>query len=86
MQIQWERLLRETGATPSPGTVVAVTFRLNDKGAVTDITADDSPGPQHPKRLCVSAITARSPYGEWSDEMIAVLGHEQEMTFTFYYN
>ncbi len=86
VQIQWERLLRETGATPSPGTVVAVTFRLNDKGAVTDITADDSPGPQHPKRLCVSAITARSPYGEWSDEMIAVLGHEQEMTFTFYYN
>jgi len=86
VQIQWERLLSETGSMPSPGTVVVVTFRLNDEGAVTDITADDSPGPQHPKRLCVSAITARSPYGKWSDEMVAVLGHEQELTFTFYYN
>lgn len=86
VQVQWERLIAETGSKPSPGTVVVVTFRLNDEGKVTEITADDSPGPQHPKRLCVTAITARSPYGQWSDEMITVLGHEQELTFTFYYN
>ncbi len=86
VQVQWDRLIDETGSKPSPGTVVVVTFRLNDEGKVTEITADDSPGPQHPKRLCVTAITARSPYGNWSDEMIAVLGHEQELTFTFYYN
>jgi len=36
-------------------------------------------------RACVSAITTRAPYGDWTDDMIAVLGSEQEMTFSFYY-
>jgi len=33
----------------------------------------------------VSAITERAPYGEWSEDMIALLGKEQELTFTFHY-
>jgi len=32
-----------------------------------------------------TAITDRAPYGTWTDDMKAVLGEQQEMTFTFYY-
>lgn len=71
---------------PPPGTIVRVTFIINDKGDITDIAPGDGEAPLQAKRACVSAITARAPYGKWSDDMVAVLGHEQEMTFTFYYN
>ena len=38
-----------------------------------------------PGCACVSAITDRAPYGPWTDDMKAMLGSQQEMTFTFYY-
>ena len=37
------------------------------------------------EKACTSAITARAPYGPWTDDMIAVLGQSQELTFTFFY-
>jgi hypothetical protein len=37
------------------------------------------------EKACAAAITARAPYGPWTDDMIAVLGEEQELTFVFYY-
>ena len=86
VQVQWERLIAASNTYPPPGTVVIVTFRMNDEGKIVEIAADDGPGPQQPKRICVTAITDRSPYGKWSDEMIAVLGHAQELTFTFHYS
>jgi len=33
----------------------------------------------------VSAITDTAPYGDWTDDMIAILGNEQSLTFVFYY-
>ena len=33
----------------------------------------------------MSAITDARPTDQWTDDMIAVLGTQQEMTFTFYY-
>jgi len=86
VQIQWERLIVQSSVYPPPGTIVRVTFIINDKGDITDIAPGDGEAPLQAKRACVSAITARAPYGKWSDDMVAVLGHEQEMTFTFYYN
>ena len=86
VQIQWERLIVQSSVYPPPGTIVRVTFIINDKGEITDIVPGDGEAPLQAKRACVSAITARAPYGKWSDDMVAVLGHEQEMTFTFYYN
>jgi len=86
VQIQWERLIVQSSVYPPPGTIVRVTFIINDKGDITDIAPGDGESPLQAKRACVSAITARAPYGKWSDDMVAVLGHEQEMTFTFYYN
>lgn len=86
VQIQWERLIVQSSVYPPSGTVVAVKFRLNSEGKITDIEPDDREAPILAKRTCVSAITARAPYGAWTKEMISVLGNEQELTFTFYYS
>ena len=34
---------------------------------------------------CQNAITYPQPYRKWTDQMIAVLGDSQEITFGFYY-
>ena len=36
-------------------------------------------------RVSVDAIAQRAPYGEWTEEMIRVLGEKTEITFTFHY-
>lgn len=85
VQIQWERLLIESRVSPPRGTRVKVVFRLNSKGEVSAIVTSESNGGQQAEYACVNAITSRAPYGDWTDDMIAMLGQEQELTFTFYY-
>lgn len=85
VQAQWERLILRSIYYPASGTTVKVTFKLDSTGAVTEIVDIVSQGGELAKRLCVSAIAERAPYGEWTDDMIAVLGKEQEITFTFFY-
>ena len=34
---------------------------------------------------CQNAITYPQPYRKWTDQMIAVLGDSQELTFSFYH-
>lgn len=85
VQIQWERILTQSRVYPSSGTRVAVKFILNDQGVVTQFVSVEGSASELGKQSCVSAIAARSPYGEWTDDMKQVLGTQQEMTFTFYY-
>jgi len=85
VQIQWERLILSMSAMPAGGSMVAVKFIMNDEGKITNITHVDTSANETASRACVSAITDRSPYGPWTDDMKAVLGTQQEMTFTFYY-
>ncbi len=86
VQIQWDRILIQSRIYPSPGTTVSVKFRLNNKGQVTEIISVGPAGaPDQASRACVSAITERAPYGDWTDDMVSVLGEQQELTFTFYY-
>lgn len=85
VQIQWDRILIQSRVYPSSGTKVVVKFILNQKGEVARIIGVDGTAGEQGQRACVSAITARSPYGDWTSDMVAVLGEEQEMTFTFYY-
>lgn len=85
VQIQWERLILQMSAMPAGGSRVAVKFIMNDEGRITNIVHVDSSANETASRACVSAITDRSPYGPWTDDMKAVLGSQQEMTFTFYY-
>jgi len=86
VQVQWERILDQTHTSPPSGSTVTVKFRMDGKeGAIAEIISSESTGGTQAERSCISAITARSPYGKWTDDMIAVLGESQEMTFTFYY-
>ena len=87
VQIEWDSILDETRPVVAPGNTVSVTFVLNSKGQITRVEkVDPSPGTSDAgARACASAITNRSPYGPWSDDMITVLGTEQTITFTFLY-
>jgi len=85
VQIQWDRILIQSRIYPGSGTNVSVKFVLNDAGEIARIVSVEGSSGEIGKQSCVSAITARAPYGEWTDDMRRVLGSEQEMTFTFYY-
>ena len=64
-----------------------VVFKLNSKGEVSQIVSvEPTPGTSDAStRACPSAIAIPAPYGPWTEDMIAVLGTEQELVFTFYY-
>jgi TonB family protein len=85
VQIEWERLTAGQTHNPRAGAAVTVRFVLNHQGRIIDIAAVKSSANEAATRACVSAITNRMPYGPWTDDMRAVLGERQEMTFTFHY-
>lgn len=85
VQLQWERLLSESKVYPVSGSTVDVKFVMNSEGAIARIINVESTATDAASRACMSAITERSPYGKWTDDMIALLGSEQEMTFKFFY-
>jgi len=85
VQIQWERLILQMSAMPAGGSTVSVKFIINDEGQIAAIRNVESSASETGSRACVSAITDRAPYGPWTDDMKAMLGSQQEMTFTFYY-
>ncbi len=85
VQIQWERILIESRSYPVSGTTVKVVFRMDSEGSISQIVNVEGTAGNQFEKVCTSAITARAPYGAWTDDMKAVLGESQEMTFTFYY-
>jgi hypothetical protein len=85
IQIQWDRILIDSHTEPPSGTYVTVKFTLDSKGRITDISDVENTSSEQGKQSCLSAITITAPYGDWSDDMIAVLGQSQEITIQFYY-
>jgi hypothetical protein len=85
VQTEWERILDGIKAYPGAGTYVSVKFILNSEGRIARIVEVDSHTTEQGSRACASAISNRAPYKPWTDDMKAILGDEQEMTFTFYY-
>jgi hypothetical protein len=87
VQVEWDGILDQSGVRPPPGCMVDVTFKLNSKGEVTEIVnVKPSAGtPDSGKDACVTSIAHPAPYGPWTDDMIAMLGTEQTLTFTFFY-
>ena len=82
---QWRRINSESAVSPKPGTHVIVTFKLNSRGE-TEITNVVETAGKTSVYACQAAIEARQPYRKWSEQMIAVLGDSQTLTFSFYYN
>jgi hypothetical protein len=85
VQTQWERLLIESRIYPPSGTTVEVKFILDSEGKISQIVNVDNQSSEQAGHACVSAITDRAPYGLWTDDMKAMLGEKQEMTFKFFY-
>lgn len=85
VQTQWERILTESKVYPSSGSTVTVKFIIDSEGKIARIVNVESTASDSASRACVSGITDRAPYGPWTDDMKAMLGTQQEMTFTFYY-
>jgi hypothetical protein len=85
VQAEWDNLLNNSGALPPSGTSVAVTFILKSDGTVSRIVKVEGNAGDLGQKYCVSAITDRGSYGKWTDDMVAMMGTEQELTFSFYY-
>jgi hypothetical protein len=84
VQREWDNILSQS-TYPPEGTTVQVKFRMTSDGRISAILDVNSTSTEQGKQACEVAITNPSPYGKWTDEMIAVLGNEQDMTFMFYY-
>lgn len=85
VDVQWQRIVEQSNVYPVAGTKVAVKFRINSKGEILEVEPK-STGGRAAIASCVSAIVFRKSYGAWPDDMVAVLGESQEITFTFFYN
>lgn len=86
VQMQFDRLNDESRSRPAPGSVVTVKFILDSNGEISRVVSVESGmSGQQAERIAVSSITNPAPYGKWTDDMVAMLGPEQEMTFAFYY-
>lgn len=85
IQIKWDSILNESKIYPPRGTMAVLRFRMDKEGAVTEILEVSGDTTDQGKQSCASAITAPSPFGKWTDDMVALLGENQELTFQFYY-
>jgi hypothetical protein len=87
IQAEWEHVRIASKIYSKPGSAVTVKFMLNAKGVVTRVVDIDTlPNVSDAAaRACVLAIVDPSPYGPWTDEMVASLGPEQQMALSFVY-
>ena len=85
IQIQWDRIMIDSRTEPPAGSYVTVKFTMDSKGKITQILDVESTSSEQGKQSCITAITMTAPYGDWTDDMIAVLGNSQDLTFRFYY-
>jgi len=82
---RWCRFLEDQRVTPPRGSHVIVTFKLNSKGETEIVKVDDSGAGKQGVLCCISAIAYPQPYRKWTEQMIAALGDEQQLTIAFYY-
>ncbi len=85
VQVQWYSILEESRVSPPHGSHVIITFKLNSRGEVDIVKVEDADAGKQGVFSCQAAIQARQPYRKWTDQMIALLGDEQQLTFAFYY-
>lgn len=82
---QWYRILQGSRVAPPRGSQVIVTFKINSKGETDIVKVEDSDAGKQGVFSCLNAITDPQPYGKWTEQMIAALGDEQQITLCFYY-
>lgn len=87
VQSEWAREVAANRIQSTSGSVVTVKFQMNSEGQIVQILGVHETGqaPASATVPCIRAINGRAPYGNWTDAMVAALGNEQVMTFSFYY-
>jgi len=85
VQMSWYAILDESRSPIPSGSHVVITFKINANGETDIVKVEDSDAGKQGVFTCQSAIQARQPYRKWTQQMIDVLGSEQELTFAFYY-
>ncbi len=85
VQTQFDKLNYASRFSAAPGTLTTVKFTLDSEGNILIVSVDSSKGSETAARISVSSITIPAPYGPWTDDMKAMLGEKQEMTYDFYY-
>ena len=64
---------------------MTITFRINSQGRIAEILKVDGDAGEYGTNAALSAIRDPAPYRPWTKEMVAVLGDDQVITFSFYY-
>lgn len=82
---QWHILAWDSLGTSERGTMVAVSFQLDAQGQIDRVEVHHSTASLTATLICRDAITARQPFGPWTEEMQRVLGEEQTIRIRFYY-
>lgn len=82
---QWNKILGESRVSPPRGSSVIVKFRINSKGETEIVGVEDFNAGKQGVFSCQNAITYPQPYRRWTEQMIAVLGESQELTYHFHY-
>jgi hypothetical protein len=76
---------RYTFSVQDSGAAVVVAFVVNSQGQVQDARVESSTATRGATLLCLNAIQHPAPYGVWTKEMAALLGDQQLIRITFYY-
>lgn len=85
IQEERDRLFASSRPTPPAGTYVLVRFMLNPAGRVGRVRSENYSN-EAGANLALAAVTSAAPFGQWTDDMTRVLGPEEELILTFYYN
>lgn len=67
------------------GTQVSISFILKSDGSIDSVTVLSSTAGLIATTICESAITKRSPFRPWTQDMKQVFGDEKELRVRFYY-
>ena len=83
---QWNLLASQFNLTGTVNTHVVIEYKLNPKGELTKLEVLFSNSSHTGRGLCEQSILSTAPYGEWSRDMLATLGaQDQSVRITFYY-
>jgi hypothetical protein len=86
VQNEWDGLVASGKAYPPAGSYVVVRFILDQKGNIRRIVEVDNHSSDIGGTMCVTAITNRAPYGEWTKDMKGTLNADgEQLEFRFYY-
>jgi len=87
IQARWDDLIAASKHYPTQGSRVSVSFVMDSEGKIASIRTVDGDAGELATNWCVTAISPSQDfsYGIWTDDMKAVLGEKQELTFTFLY-